>query len=204
MTAGSTIQALHEQIVRRTSPRLWWTPPDGWLTESRLSVVGLLPGSFNPLHHGHLSLRKVAADRLGGTVAAELSIVNADKPELSAAEVEQRCLQFTAHPVVVTAAATFLEKSRLFPGTTFVVGADTAARVVSPRFYRGDGGLMDAALNEIRSRGCSFLVAARRTDERVLVLNDLAIPRAHRRLFAEIPADEFQVDVSSTELRGRP
>ncbi len=41
-----------------------------WITSSRLAVcssqkIGLLGGSFNPAHHGHLSISKIALRRLG-------------------------------------------------------------------------------------------------------------------------------------------
>ena len=176
-------------------------PPNEWESAGERSVVGLLPGSFNPLHQGHLRLCEVAADHLGGEVAAEISIVNAEKPRLTAADVEQRCRQFTSRSVVVTAAATFAEKSRLFPGTTFIVGADTAARVVDPTFYRNDEGLMDAALQQIRTSRCSFLVAARLCADRLLNLSDLEIPGTHQSLFGEISSDDFRLDISSTGLR---
>src|SRR5262249_18559734 len=93
----------------------------------------LLPGSFNPLHPGHLEL---AALRLGRPAAFELSVVNADKPPLSESEVRRRLRQFARQaPVWLTRAPTFLEKARLFGGAVFVVGADTAVRIVQPRFY---------------------------------------------------------------------
>ena len=50
----------------------------------------ILPGSFNPLHHGHTSLARAATIRLGVDTHFELSIVNADKPELPREEVERR------------------------------------------------------------------------------------------------------------------
>jgi hypothetical protein len=204
MAERPIMQDLIDKITSRSCQQLWWIPPDGWQLGAVFESAGVLPGSFNPLHRGHLSLCRVAAKRLGGAVAAELSMVNVDKPTLSAADVERRCLQFTAHPVVVTTTATFTEKSRLFPGATFIVGADTAARVVNPQFYQGDSGLLNAALKQIRRSGCSFLVAVRYGDARLLTLEDLKIPRAHRRLFTEIPADEFRVDLSSTDLRHGP
>src|SRR5215218_2679474 len=68
----------------------------------------VLPGSFNPLHHGHTGLAAVAAARLGVPVAFELSVANVDKPDLDAVEVERRVAQFRdAGPVWVTRAPTF-------------------------------------------------------------------------------------------------
>jgi hypothetical protein len=102
-----------------------------------------------------------------------------------------------------------VEKARLFPGVTFVVGADTAARIVQPRFYGERVEAMTAALDELRRLGCRFLVAGRSGGDGVFQgLDQLAIPEAWRDLFAAIPEDHFRIDISSTVLRqqtpGRP
>src|SRR5262249_56173664 len=123
-----------------------------------------------------------------------------DRPPLSRDEIERRLRQFAGRVVWLTRAPTFVEKARLFPGTVFGVGADTAARILSPRYCpEGD---LDAALAAIRAQGCRFLVAGR-VDQagRLLSLDDLSPPPAHRDLFEAIPADVFRMDVSSTQLR---
>ncbi len=161
----------------------------------------LLPGSFNPLHAAHCQLAAVASERLGQPAAFELSIANVDKPPLDRAEIERRLRQFAGlAPVWLTRAPTFIEKARLFPGVVFVVGADTAARILSPRYYRDAN--LDAALSEVRAHGCRFLVAGRiDVNGTFLNLDDLPLPAAHRDLFDAIPADVFRMDLSSTQLR---
>ncbi len=104
--------------------------------------------------------------------------------------------------VWLTRAATFAEKALLFPGAVFVVGVDTAARILQPRFYADSEARMAESLNDLRIRGCRFLVAGRVNAEGTFVgLDDLRIPTAHRDLFDAIPAGEFRVDLSSTQLR---
>lgn len=163
----------------------------------------LLPGSFNPLHAAHCKLAEIASTRLGHPAGCELSIVNVDKPPLDHDEIERRLRQFVGrYPVWLTRAPTFLDKARLFPGVVFVVGADTATRILSPRYYRDI--TLDAALNEMRSRGGRFLVAGRvETNGHFLGLDDLSVPPAHRELFDAIPADVFRMDLSSTQLRSQ-
>lgn len=162
---------------------------------------GLLSGAFNPLHEGHRELAQVAEKHIAGPVAYEISIVNVDKPPLDYLTIAARRKQFTDRPLVLTTAPTFVEKSRLFPNTTFIVGIDTAERIVKPKYYHDSEADMLAAMNEIRANGCRFLVAGRLEDGRFQTLADTPLPSSVRDLFAEIPEHEFRRDISSTELR---
>jgi hypothetical protein len=117
--------------------------------------------------------------------------------------VRHRVTQFAwKSPVELTRAPTFVEKSRLFPGTTFVVGADTAERLFGPRYYGDDELRMHAALEEIGNSGSTFLVAVRiDAERRVRTLNDIPVPRRYADLFTEIPEHRFRLDISSSEIR---
>jgi len=165
----------------------------------------LLPGAFNPIHPGHWGLAREAGACLGLPLALELSIANVDKPELSGAEVRRRLAQFAWRaPVWLTRSAMFVQKAKLFPGAVFVVGADTALRVVSSRYYDNDSARMLAALDLVQQLGCRFLVACRQDEAgRCLRLADVPIPADYRTLFAEIPPERFRHDISSTALRSR-
>lgn len=179
--------------------------PDGQLSRGAPSPGAILPGSFNPLHAGHLGLAQVASRSLGTLVAFELSVTNVDKPPLGETEVIRRLRQFEVpHVVELTRAPTFREKARLFGGTTFVVGADTAERIVQPRYYGNSEANMRAALDEIASHGCRFLVAGRVDDAgRFTTLGEAPIPLEYRALFSAIPETDFRIDLSSTLLRRR-
>lgn len=187
------------------SDRVGWVflTADGQFRSAEPPPGVVFPGSFNPLHHGHTTLADVSAARLGQPVAYELSIANVDKPELSLDEVRRRVEQFRGRAqVLITRAPTFREKAALFPGTVFVVGADTAARIVHPRFYDDDPARMIHALQEIRACGCRFFVGGRlETGGRFVDLSGLAIPSDHRDMFAGLDEREFRMDISSTELR---
>lgn len=162
---------------------------------------GLLPGSFNPVHVGHHKLRSVAEEQIGGPVHFELSIANAEKPPLNNFEIEQRRHQFDDTPLALTAAPLFVDKARLFPGTTFVIGYDTAARILDPRFYNSSEVEMKTSLEAIGSLGCNFLVAGRLTDSGYQSINELPIPGEFQDLFVPIPEKQFREDVSSSDIR---
>jgi hypothetical protein len=163
----------------------------------------LLAGSFNPLHAGHWGLAEAAARLVGGPAAFELCVANVDKPPLTVEEVTERLHQLAWRaPVWVTRVPTFAEKARVFPGATFIVGADTAARIIQARYYaEGEAG-MARALESFRACGCHFLVGGRTDGAGVHVgIEHLPVPADLRDLFTGIPAGEFRMDISSTALR---
>ena len=179
--------------------------PDGQMLLSASQSVVLFPGSFNPLHEGHVLLARVAEELRQQPLAFEISVTNVDKPPLAGETVKHRIAQFAwKSPVELTRAPTFVEKSRLFSRTTFVIGADTAERLVAPKYYGDDEVQMHVALEEIASSGGSFLVAVRiDAAGRVRALNDIPVPPRYADLFSEIPEHRFRLDISSSEIRAR-
>lgn len=179
--------------------------PDGQMVLQAPTSPVLFPGSFNPVHEGHLSLARLAEELRQQPLAFEISVTNVDKPPLAAETVRHRVTQFAwKSPVELTRAPTFLEKSRLFPKTTFVIGADTATRLFAPRYYDDDEDQMRVALEEIANTGASFLVAVRiDAMGRLCALSDIAVPPRYAELFTEIPEHQFRFDTSSTEIRAR-
>src|SRR5438876_5820988 len=179
--------------------------PDGQIMLSAPQPSVLFPGSFNPMHEGHVLLARVAEELRQQPLAFEISVTNVDKPPLAGDSVRHRLVQFAwKSPVELTRAPTFLEKSRLFPGTTFVIGADTAERLVAPKYYGDDELQVHVALEEIANSGSSFLVAVRLDAAgRVRALNDIPVPRRYVDLFTEIPEHRFRFDTSSSEIRAR-
>jgi hypothetical protein len=177
--------------------------PDGRLNADSVRPTALLCGSFNPLHDGHRGLANVAGRRLGVPVAFELTVINADKPPLDPTDLMRRLTQFVhIAPIWLTRSPTFAEKAQLFPGTTFVVGVDTAERIVAERFYGNSVDNMHSALDSIRASGCKFLVAGRRNVERgFIAAESLALPVKYRDLFDMVSEAAFRHDLSSSQLR---
>ena len=164
----------------------------------------LFPGSFSPLHHGHQTLALVVSEMLNAEVVFEISVTNVDKPPLDETEILKRVGQFLGNgKVVLSRAETFYKKSQLFPGSTFVVGWDTAVRLVDPKYYSGSETDMLTALAEMWASGCRFLVAGRVDGDRFKGLAEVPVPQGFHPIFQTIPESSFRVDLSSTELRER-
>jgi len=179
-----------------------WSLPGNTLSgREPATTAAVLSGSFNPLHSGHLSLLAAAEKQLGGSVCFEMSVLNAEKAPLDYLSINDRCRQFRSHPVALTCAPTFAEKSVFFPGKTFVIGVDTAQRIVSPRFYDGQAERMHEAIAQIRAAGCRFLVAGRLASGKFQRLADVSIPAGFESLFGELTEQEFREDISSTHHR---
>lgn len=177
--------------------------PDGTERVDDPPPGAILSGAFNPLHAGHEGLAAAAARLTGLPVAFELAVVNADKGALEAAEIARRVAQFAGrYTLVLSRAPLFVQKAALYPGRRFVIGYDTAVRLLAPRYYGGEAALR-AALDAIRAAGCDFLVAGRLVEGRFSTLADLPIPPEYAHLFTPIPETDFRADISSTELRAR-
>lgn len=206
-----------EEIFRQSSPKpdpldslfrgstQWVTiSPDGY-RQTEGAVDGLLySGSFNPLHFGHDGLAAAASRVTAQPVTFEIPAVNADKAPIGRSELERRLSQFRhRHPVAITRAPLFADKARLFPGRTFIMGYDTATRLLDPRFYGDSEAARDASLSTLLAAKIRILVAGRLDGPIFKTLMHLPVPPAAAELFIELPESDFRADISATLLRQR-
>ncbi|KAJ7528033.1 hypothetical protein O6H91_16G080600 [Diphasiastrum complanatum] len=166
----------------------------------------ILSGSFNPLHEGHLKLLDAACSVAECVPCFEMSAINADKPPLTVNEIKKRVGQFTERgkTIIVTNQPFFYKKAELLADSSFVIGIDTAIRLIDPKYYEGSHAKMLEVLMGIQKLGCDFIVAGRKVAECYQTLEDVQIPAQLRPMFKAIPKEDFRADISSTELRQKP
>lgn len=149
-------------------------------------------------------MARVARQILGMEVSYELPIINADKPAIDASELSQRVSHFRKDENVwVTRLPTFEQKATLFSPVWFVVGIDTIQRIGELRYYNEDAQRQKTVFREWEELDVRFLVFGRSDSKRFRTLDDLNLPKSLRQLCRGVPRSDFDVDVSSTEIRRR-
>lgn len=174
---------------------------DTKVTREEDPPVLAFPGAFNPIHQGHVKMIEYAEKLTGEKVTLEISIFNVDKPPLDFIEMQSRHDALQNWPLMFSNAPTFLEKCRLFPGATFMVGIDTLKRMVEPKYYDSSEDKRDQALQEISNLENRFIVFGRKTAEGFVSLDDLDLPTVLSDNCVCVTQEDFREDISSTEKR---
>ncbi|KAH1231091.1 hypothetical protein GmHk_10G030405 [Glycine max] len=187
-----------------------------------------MPGSFHPLHDGHLKLMEVAT-RIhlssicgDGYPCFEISAVNADKPPLSVSQIKDRIKQFEKVGEAYIAIGTsqtitiLLREHYGCPLTEWrarmlftlmhshsVFSNSYMLLLQHPKYYDGDYSMMLKILVGCKETGCTFLVGGRNVDGAFKVLDDIDVPEELKGMVVSIQAEQFRMDISSPEIRNR-
>lgn len=179
--------------------------PDGREEDWRLlnsKDILLYPGSYNPLHQGHINIAKEAKEHKQGkdkTVVFQIDLVHPFKGNISEEEALKRATQFEwKAPILITSGQfTYLQKATLLPGVTFILGADALKNLLKPEQYPF---IIYRLLTIFYNLQVKFLVADRKTDDVILTVDDFPDIEDFRDIFFRLPIAE---DISSTELRNK-
>jgi len=156
------------------APNLTPLPP------ASLPPLLVLPGSFNPLHCGHVSML-AAAHRFDLVPCFELALTNADKGSLPLASLKTRLETLSTSPllanlghyiILLTNAPLFSTKAELISTRVagqgidgakvkFIVGHDTYLRIVDPKYYGGSKEILRQAIDKFAALGVGFEVVGR-------------------------------------------
>ena len=194
--------ASHEEALLATHIKSIQMDVEGIKVADQKFAGGILSGSFNPVHVGHMELASAAKRILKRGIAFEISVANVDKPNLTENVIEARASQFIGKSkLLFTLAPLFSEKAVLYPESTFVIGWDTAVRLVDQNYYGGSAQGMYKSLEQIERNRCGFLVAGRQSEGQFMSLSDVRVPERFQTLFTEIPESIFRMDIASTDIR---
>lgn len=163
----------------------------------------ILPTSANPLHKGHLHMANFVSsirdiDDVPIHCEFELSMTNVDKDDLSVDETYYRLKQFMelGRKCWITKFTTFAQKAHFFQECQFIVGTDTANRIINPKYYYDCKEERNKVMYDISNQNCSFMVLGRPGYE----IDPYCIKMNH--LFFIEGYDGY--DISSTKIRDKP
>ena len=179
-----------------------------FITDSKLDIFHenidnsvILSGSFNPVHPGHVKLLNYSSQMLDINKYYEISLSNVDKPDIDQADLIKRIKNFdSGEKIIISRSSKFIDKSEIYKNSYFVVGYDTAVRILDES-YLSPGESLEGLFSVLRKNNCSFIVAGR-VDVSGLNFDNLDIrDLVYRDFFRVISEEEFREDISSTDKR---
>ena len=173
----------------------------GFITNNKSNPELIFPGSFNPLHEGHIKMKELAERKTGMHTTFEICAKNADKPPLTYVEIKRTIDQFqNDESWMLTSAGRFSEKAEMFPNSVFIIGADTLMRVFDEKFYKSYKDMMEH-IQRFNDHNINFLVFGRKVGKKFVSLSQIKIPDIIKDRCTGFGEDSFRDDISSTELR---
>ena len=173
----------------------------GFITNNQNKHELIFPGSFNPLHEGHIKMKELAEKKTGMHTTFEICANNADKPPLTFYEIKRTIEQFQNNESwMLTSAGRFSEKAEMFPNTVFIIGADTLMRVFDEKFYKSYKDMM-LHIDRFNDHNINFLVFGRKVVDKFICLDDIKIPDSIKDRCTGFDETIFRDDISSTKLR---
>ena len=116
---------INEVIAEKSWEKLF-NDKVGFISNNISNPELIFPGSFNPLHEGHIKMKELAEKKTGMHTTFEICARNADKPPLTFYEIKRTIDQFqNDESWMLTSAGRFSEKAEMFPNSVFIIGADT-------------------------------------------------------------------------------
>ena len=173
----------------------------GFISNNQNKPELIFPGSFNPLHEGHIKMRELAEKKTGMHTTFEICANNADKPPLTFYEFKKTIDQFQdGESWMLTSAGRFSEKAKMFPNSVFIIGADTLMRVFDEKFYQSHKDMM-SHIERFNDHNINFLVFGRKVENKFICLDDIKIPEIIKDRCTGFDETIFRDDISSTKLR---
>jgi len=189
------------QIDAKKSWKKLFNSQVGYISNIKNTPELIFPGSFNPLHEGHIKMKELAEKKTGMHTTFEICAKNADKPPLTFYEIKRTIDQFqNDESWMLTSAGRFSEKAEMFPNSVFIIGADTLLRVFDEKFYKNHKDMMDH-IQRFNDHNINFLVFGRKVNQKFISLNKIKIPEIISARCTGFEETIFRDDISSTELR---
>jgi hypothetical protein len=119
------------------------------------------PGTFDPPHEGHFGMARAVEALTGQRPVFWITAEPPHKPAVPFVELLGRAALLRGHDTLFSRGdPLYIDKARRYPGCAFVIGTDSVARMLDPKWGPSVGALVD----ELRQLGTRFYVTSRIVD----------------------------------------